>query len=761
LPTGSQSFELERWTIIRDEAGVAVDTTVATQTLSFEVGTTCSPAPPLLAGDLPFVVSASILPHACAGMPLELRLEGVFPNDCGSLVSVDSSSFALTIAPYPPVTSPCAPVLSKWVADFPLGALAAGHHRVKVRMTVLGSDEAYPPITTLTYDGLFDFDVPVDCNHTERLPYVDYIHVGPKPPDIGAICENDSMQVTLGGWLPSACVTIDSVLSYPPPYASPLPMPPIIRLVVSDHGCDRIACPTLIQPWSRTLTIPGLPRGSYSLFVEEERTLGCPPLQDHHAAVEPFHVAPAESCGVPPGQRCLWPIWNGSTFGECNGFVAPGDTTEAAIGIRTGVALAGLEGSFHVSGEGARIVGLETIGPAIGMSLSWTPTADGVRFVMFALQGAPIPPNSPIDLSITPILRLRVALAPQSQADRIVLGTGFDWLGSDIHGQAVPLCPYRERSLPPELLICVGRGECEFNGDGHLDVRDLVLMVHCAVFEECPADPTRYDCDGDGQLQLDDVLCCASELLRGPGCPSCPVDTVRAAPEVAVRFGAPRRTDGGVEVPIRIFGAFSVGAARLELRFPSERFDVAAIVGRQGWLELHQVHGDELSLGIINGLGPVVAGPVVERDFTGEPLELTLRLTSRGSARPGGSLRLVDSDFSGNDGVKLRVDPTGAQLTLGESGGVELSAAQPNPFQGSTRFSVQIDRAGALDVGIYDLAGRRIATLFHGNAEAGARAFTWDGRKDDGGMAGGGVYFYRALSEGHSASKKIVMRRGN
>ena len=477
-------------------------------------------------------------------------------------------------------------------------------------------------------------------------------------------------------------------------------------------------------------------------------------MRDFHTTEAPFTVISPESCDV-VSPRCLHPSWGNYVNEQCASFISPGDTEDLAIHMVSPVALAGLEGSLHVRGEGARITGLETIGPAVGMHLSWTPTADGARFVLFALEGAPIPGHSPIDLSIDPLLKVSVALAAQSPADRIELSMGADMLGSDAEGHGVPMCSW-ERDHPPTAVICVGKGECDYNADGGLDVRDLVLMARCLRLESgCISPGTLFDCDGDGAFGVGDVLCCATELLGGPGCPGCPDDSVRAAPDVSVQFGALRSLAGGVDVPLKIFGSLGLGAARLRLRFPSDRFDITAVGVRAGWIRLHKARGNELDLGLINSFGPV-PGNV----YTGDPLEVTLRLTLRAGSKVGGSVALLGGEFSGDDGVKLRVNLGAPELDLGDVGGVSLSAARPNPFEGSTRFSVQMERRGPLEVGVYDLAGRRISTLFQGIAEAGARSFSWDGRTDDGTKVPGGVYFYRALAGGQSVTKRMVMLRG-
>ncbi len=69
----------------------------------------------------------------------------------------------------------------------------------------------------------------------------------------------------------------------------------------------------------------------------------------------------------------------------------------------------------------------------------------------------------------------------------------------------------------------------------------------------------------------------------------------------------------------------------------------------------------------------------------------------------------------------------------------ELQAA-PNPFRESTRIEYSTTGAGMADVTVYDISGRRVATLFRGRVDAGSHAATWDGRFDDGRLAPAGVY---------------------
>lgn len=77
----------------------------------------------------------------------------------------------------------------------------------------------------------------------------------------------------------------------------------------------------------------------------------------------------------------------------------------------------------------------------------------------------------------------------------------------------------------------------------------------------------------------------------------------------------------------------------------------------------------------------------------------------------------------------------------GLSNRVEFSAF-PNPAR-STRINFSLPRRDDVELGVYDLLGRRVAVLARGPMAAGAYTRQWDGRDDNGKNAGPGVYFLR------------------
>jgi hypothetical protein len=85
--------------------------------------------------------------------------------------------------------------------------------------------------------------------------------------------------------------------------------------------------------------------------------------------------------------------------------------------------------------------------------------------------------------------------------------------------------------------------------------------------------------------------------------------------------------------------------------------------------------------------------------------------------------------------------------------------AQPNPFAGSTKLSVQMPAAGSIDLRVYDNSGRVVRTLASGATATNHARFTWDGRNDDGRAVAPGIYFYRVRSAAAQAWGKVILSR--
>jgi flagellar hook assembly protein FlgD len=64
-----------------------------------------------------------------------------------------------------------------------------------------------------------------------------------------------------------------------------------------------------------------------------------------------------------------------------------------------------------------------------------------------------------------------------------------------------------------------------------------------------------------------------------------------------------------------------------------------------------------------------------------------------------------------------------------------------------------------VELTVYDLAGRRVATLLEDDLPAGERLVSWDCRDDTGRAAPSGVYLYRLVcAEGSLTHRLIIVR---
>jgi flagellar hook assembly protein FlgD len=89
----------------------------------------------------------------------------------------------------------------------------------------------------------------------------------------------------------------------------------------------------------------------------------------------------------------------------------------------------------------------------------------------------------------------------------------------------------------------------------------------------------------------------------------------------------------------------------------------------------------------------------------------------------------------------------------------ELSLGQnvPNPFNPTTRIGFTLPEASHVNIRIFDVHGRLVATLLDRALPAGAGDVLWNGRDERGAAVSSGVYFYRLSASGRQITKKMVL----
>jgi flagellar hook assembly protein FlgD len=64
---------------------------------------------------------------------------------------------------------------------------------------------------------------------------------------------------------------------------------------------------------------------------------------------------------------------------------------------------------------------------------------------------------------------------------------------------------------------------------------------------------------------------------------------------------------------------------------------------------------------------------------------------------------------------------------------------------------------GQVKLSVYDLKGRRVATLVNAKLPPGSQQVTWNGRDDRGGEVAAGVYLYRLVVDGATAGQRKMV----
>ncbi len=105
------------------------------------------------------------------------------------------------------------------------------------------------------------------------------------------------------------------------------------------------------------------------------------------------------------------------------------------------------------------------------------------------------------------------------------------------------------------------------------------------------------------------------------------------------------------------------------------------------------------------------------------------------------------------------LDPETDAEPMPDAQGFTLRQNVPNPFNPTTRIDFELEKAGNVDLNVYDVSGRLVASLFSGHLGEGAHEVTWNGKTNNGTTAATGVYLYVLKTETGMASKRMVLLR--
>jgi hypothetical protein len=90
---------------------------------------------------------------------------------------------------------------------------------------------------------------------------------------------------------------------------------------------------------------------------------------------------------------------------------------------------------------------------------------------------------------------------------------------------------------------------------------------------------------------------------------------------------------------------------------------------------------------------------------------------------------------------------------------ISLLPVRPNPARDRVELALKAEYSGRFSLSVYDLAGRKLRTVFSGEVRSGDHRWEWDLRDDAGRRVPGGVYFCRASAAGGSCTARVNVIR--
>jgi len=145
------------------------------------------------------------------------------------------------------------------------------------------------------------------------------------------------------------------------------------------------------------------------------------------------------------------------------------------------------------------------------------------------------------------------------------------------------------------------------------------------------------------------------------------------------------------------------------------------------------------------------------------------RLVLTTSAAGQGRYEMTDTDVLSGESYLYTlgaVKEDGARMILGTRKVIigapsvlSLEQNVPNPFNPTTEIEVHLPEAIRVELTVYDIRGRLVATIFSGFEAAGVKRYTWTGQDNEGTPVARGIYFCRLRAGKRTLSRRMVLLR--
>ena len=345
--------------------------------------------------------------------------------------------------------------------------------------------------------------------------------------------------ITVAGELPDPCYEVVGATVHKPdpiPCMTPMPCPLEIQVEITVREPNPLLgrpCPAVVTPYTRSFSFGRLRAGEYRVTAHERVIPFSADSTDSTVsesfASAAFVVRPDSTCA--PGEGCyILSFGPGRPRDElppyfCDAVAPPGGTACLAVNLMNTTPVGGLQTALEVMNDDGttlaippiNAVSVEAVGRAAGFQVAWAAQGSRTRIILYSTRGASIAPGE------GPLIRICYTVAPETVPQRFLV-RDTETLVADAAGEAMGSCPTIRR-VPPGT-ICVSSGGCDLNEDGVSDVLDVIRLVRCALgggddsTSACPDSVRAHaDCNGDGSVDIRDVICCVRKIVQVPVTP--------------------------------------------------------------------------------------------------------------------------------------------------------------------------------------------------------------------------------------------------
>lgn len=140
---------------------------------------------------------------------------------------------------------------------------------------------------------------------------------------------------------------------------------------------------------------------------------------------------------------------------------------------------------------------------------------------------------------------------------------------------------------------------------------------------------------------------------------------------------------------------------------------------------------------------------------SGMPTSATFTLTQADTNNPDAS---YFAKITNDCGTVTDIDPP-VFFELSVPTALDFAGSYPNPFAGRTTIAFTLPEQTDVTLSVYDVTGRRVATLANESMPAGTHRIHWNGRSDDGKHLASGLYLMRLETGDQTLTGRMTLVR--